>query len=299
MTEKRLFGSFPEALMAMILFLGTGYVKSAPLHDQTRGEDAESAESFGAEESEETQEAVLQSAHNAFEYGQYEETVNLLRPIVERGIEMEGADKVEALRLYSISLYLTGRKKGARLVFRELIALDSTMRLDPRLVPPQVVNAFDRVRREMLQEKVESLEPMKKRYAVLNFLPPAGQFQNREFAKAYSLLGAEILLLGLNLGSLAVLRTPKYRQGGDFVVQDIDGNIIEDNRKLAKAMRAVNYASFGALLGILVYGMIDGYIVMRRQVRTERARRRFLRRQVVFHPEASPRGGGMHLRMDF
>lgn len=298
MTEERLPG-FAKVLIAVIFFLFAGYAESAPL--QTTGQhisdDAEAAQ--GAEGEEETQEVVLQSAHNAFEYGQYEETVNLLRPLIERGLEMKKDDKTEALRLYSISLYLTGRKQGANLVFREMITLDPTMRLDPRLVPPQVVAAFDRVRREKLQEKVEALEPMKQRYAILNFLPPAGQFQNRQFVKAYSLLGAEVLLLALNLGSLAVLRAPKYRQGGDFVVQDIDGNIVEDNRKLAKAMRAVNYASFGVLLGTLVYGIIDGYIVMRRQIRIEREQRHFLRRQVVFYPEASTRGGGLSLRMDF
>jgi hypothetical protein len=242
---------------------------------------------------------ILRVAHNAFEYGQYEKTVSLLRPLVERGLIKEKTDKVEALRLYGIGLFLTGRKDGARLVFRRAIDLDPTLRLNPRLVPPQVVSAFDRVRKERLHERVRKLKPLKTRYAILNFLPPAGQFQNGQHVKAWSLLGAEVGLLSLNIASIAILRSSKYRHDGSFVVQDVDGKIVEDNRTLAKAMMALNYTSFALLIGTLIYGIVDGYIVMNRQIKKEKARRRFLRKQITVTPSASPSGGGLSLKVDF
>lgn len=238
-------------------------------------------------------------AHNAFEYGQYEKTVSLLRPLVERGLIKDTSDKVEALRLYGISLFLTGRKEGAILVFRRAIDLDPTLRLNPRLVPPQVVSAFDRVRKKRLHERVRKLKPLKERYAILNFLPPAGQFQNGEHVKAWSLLAAEVGLLSLNIASIAILRSSKYRHGGSFVVQDVDGKIVEDNRTLAKTMMALNYTSFALLIGTLVYGIVDGYLVMNRQIKKEKARRRFLRKQLTVTPLASPAGGGLSLEMGF
>jgi hypothetical protein len=227
---------------------------------------------------------IIRTAHNFFQYGQYEKVVSLLRPIIERGLINEKADLTEALRMYGISLFLTGRKPGALLVFGRVVDMDPTLRLDPRLVPPEVVTAFDKIRKQHLAKKVRRVRHTRSRYAVLNFIPPAGQFQNGQHLKAWLILAAEVSLLAVNLASYGVLRSKKYRHGGSYVVQNIHGEIVEDHRKLAKSMLGVNYASFGLLLATVVYGIVDGYVVMHRQEKKERKRRKFLEKQLSIAP---------------
>ncbi len=297
-TATSFFGSplcFATKKWRFILFFSVLVFSGNP----AAADPSETKKSQGTQEDKKSQEAILRSAHNTFEYGQFEKTVKILRPIIERGMKLDRADRIEALRIYGISLHLSGRKEGALIVFRKIVALDPTLRLSPRLVPPQVVESFELVRKETLKKEVRQLEPMKPKYAVLNFFPPAGQFQNGQHIKAWSLLGAEVGLLAINAASIAILRSSKYRHDGSFVIQDIDGNIVEDNRTLAKTMLAVNYVSFGLLVGVFIYGVIDGYIEMRKQIKKEKARRRFLQNQLVFFPSGAPQGGALNMKMRF
>ena len=225
--------------------------------------------------------------------------VSRLRPLIERGLIKQKADLTEALRIYGISLFLTGRKQGARLVFGQVVDLDPSLRLDPRLVPPEVVAAFDRVRKRHLAKKVTQTKSVSKRYAVLNFIPPAGQFQNEQHLKAWLILAAEVSLLAINLASYGVLRSKKYRHDGSYVVQNIYGEVVEDHRTLAKSMLGVNYASFGLLIATVVYGIVDGYIVMYRQEKKERKRIKFLEKQLSISPGGKDMDVGLSVSVSF
>jgi hypothetical protein len=93
----------------------------------------------------------------------------------------------------------------------------------------------------------------------LNFLPPAGQFQNRQRKKAYVLLASELTLLGLNLTSGILLRS---WQG--------DGSLFKGHEDAARALIPVNYVSFGALVSVILYGIVDGLTVGQRLNREDR-----------------------------
>ena len=217
---------------------------------------------------------IIQCVTAFFEHGQYRVVVRLLRPAIERNRIPQKADLVEALRMYGISLHLSGLKGAAEIVFYRLVTLDPRLKLDPRMVPPEVVLSFEKIRRRRLAEMLRKrkVKP-KRRYGILNFLPPAGQFQNRHKTKGWILLGLEVAFLATNIATYFALRSSGLKGDGNYVVQDIDGNIIDDNRTTARALLGVNYASFGLLMATLVYGMVDGWVYMRRLDRRDRCLR--------------------------
>ena len=228
---------------------------------------------------------VLQCAQDAYQYGDCKKAVALLRDPIERGANWPSqADEVEALRVYGICLQLTGRRQAARLVFQRLVERDDTVHLDPHLVPPDVIQAFRAVRKKLLARKLARMERRPRPLWLWNFLPPGGQIQNRQYWKAGIVGAGELLLFGVNLASYFVLTNSRYRQDGSFVRQASDGRILEDHRTLAKAMMGLNYASFALLVGTIVYGIIDGWLVMRARQRAFRRKVEFLRQQMAGEP---------------
>ncbi len=237
----------------------------------------------------------LDCAQDAFQYGKYDDVVRLLRVPVEEGAFRVQADQVEALRIYGIGLYLTNRRAAAALIFKRLVRLDPSLHLDPRLVPPEVVRAFKRIRAEVITRRLASVRKESRPLWLWNLIPPGGQIQNHQYVKAWLLGGGELIFLGLNLASYFVLTSDRYRKDGSYVVQDAEGNIIEDHRTLARSMQVVNYVSFGLLLGTLIYGVVDGWVVMHRVLVARQRRRALLLRQL----HASDSGTGALLRLSF
>ncbi|MCD6499471.1 MAG: hypothetical protein J7M25_14355 [Deltaproteobacteria bacterium] len=239
--------------------------------------------------------ARLQCAQESFQYGRYQEVVQALRDPIEQGRFAGQADLKEAMRIYGISLFLVGRKQAALLVFTRLSELAPTLRMDPRLVPPEVVQAYRSVRRKRLARRLHHLPKANTGSMVLNFLPPAGQFQNHQYVKASLILTAEVCLAAANATSWSILRSPKYRHDGSYVVQDAEGNIIEDHRTLAKSMLVVNYVSFALLIGTIIYGIVDGWVVLSHRRKAMKKRRQFLQQQL----RASPSSSSGTFAMDF
>ena len=237
-------------------------------------------------------------ASNQYAYGRYEKVVTLLRSVVERDLLKTRADRLEALRLYGICLHLTGRKAAALSVFRSLVRQAPRTRLDPRLVQPEVISAFESVRRPLqLKLRRNAHRALARRYTVLNFLPPAGQFQNGQWRKAVVLLGLEVCFLTANLVSFYMLRSTQLRQpDGTFVEKDADGNVVNDRRNLAKALIGINYASLGLLLGTLVYGIVDGLVY---NARENGRLRRLIERPLVILPMPTRAGAGIGLTLRY
>ncbi len=252
---------------------------------------------------------ILVQANNHYAYGRYETVVKLLRPIVERGLLKAKADRLEGLRLYGICLYLTQRKAAALQVFRSLIDLAPQTRLDPRIVQPEVVAAFERIRqphlrrlkrqaqRALRKRRDRARQAMARRWAVLNVIPVAGQFQNGHWKKGLVLLSVELAMLAANLTSYYLLRSKSLRQpDGTFVERDVDGNVLHDRRNLAKALMGINYGSLAVLLGTVVYGLVDGFYY---HYRHKRRLKRIIERPLSVLPLASPGGAGISLALKF
>jgi hypothetical protein len=216
-----------------------------------------------------TPETQLRHALDRFEFGDYASVVSELAALIDDrgGRALARADRLEALRAYGIACVLVGRPTAAEGAFLLLLESDPTARLDARLVRPEAVTVFDTVR---IRARDSLLAAYKKgrgrRYAVLNLLPPAGQLQNRDYKKGYSLLGVELALLGLNLTSGSLL----YSWRGS--AQDFPGHT-----HAAEALRPVNWVSFGALIGVVVYGIVDGFVVGHRRSRDEHVTEQKLR----------------------
>jgi hypothetical protein len=194
-------------------------------------------------------------------------------------------------------------------VFRSLIDQAPQTRLDPRIVQPEVVAAFERIRQSHLrrlkdqarragerrQDRARSA--LARRWTILNLIPGAGQLQNGHWRKGVVVLTLELTLLAAHVASYYLLRSGSLRQpDGTFVEKDADGNVVHDRRGLAKALIGVNYASLGLLLGTLVYGVVDGFYYHFRQ---NRRIRRIIERPLTVTPLSAPGGAGVSLTLKF
>jgi hypothetical protein len=188
---------------------------------------------------------ALRRGLQAFEYGQYAVAVALLRPLVEEEL-LHGADRVQALRAYGVALFLLGRRGGAEAAFLMLLREDPAARLDPALVPPEVIAFLDEVRarhRAVIQRAVTARRPS----AWLNLLPPLGQFQNGHRAKAWLVLSLEATFLAIDITTYWVARS----------MPRSDGSVPSEGK--FNAVKTLNIVSFCLLAGTVVYGVVDGF----------------------------------------
>jgi hypothetical protein len=216
-----------------------------------------------------TPDSQLHNALSRFEFGDYAAVVAALASLINDGgaRALKGADRLEALRAYGIACVLVGRPTEAEGAFLLLLEADPTARLDARLVRPEAVAVFDAVRIRARDSLLAAYRKGRgRRYAVLNLLPPAGQLQNRQYKKGYALLGVELALLGLNISSGSLL----YSWHGS-------AQNYADHESAVRALRPVNWVSFGALIGVVVYGIIDGFVVGHRRSVDEKATEQKLR----------------------
>ena len=187
----------------------------------------------------------LRRGLEAFEYGQYAAAVAVLRSLVEEE-RLHGADRIQALRAFGVSLFLLGRRGGAEAAFLMLLREEPTARLDPALVPPEVIAFLDEVRarhQAVIQRAVKARRPS----AWLNLLPPVGQFQNGHKGKGWLLLSLEVTFLAMDIATYFVARS----------IPRSDGTVPSEGK--FNAVKTLNIVSFSLLIGTVVYGIVDGF----------------------------------------
>ncbi|MEO6951991.1 MAG: hypothetical protein ABI321_09275 [Polyangia bacterium] len=251
-------------VLALLVIAGNARAELPPLVGEERVEPR--SPSPPATEARTTQ-VRLSSALHRFEFGDYEAVVAELESLVEaRATALSLADRLEALRAYGIACVLVGRRTAAEGAFLLLLEADPAAAMDPALVRPEAVQVFDDVRtRNRATLRAAYTRGRGRRHAVLNLLPPAGQLQNHEYKKGYTLLGIELALIALDVTSGSLL----YSWRGSH--QDFPGHA-----DAARALRPVNWVSFGTLIGVALYGIIDGFVVgHRRAAEEQRALDRF------------------------
>ncbi|NOZ85668.1 MAG: tetratricopeptide repeat protein [Deltaproteobacteria bacterium] len=223
----------------------------------------------------------LKRAENLLQYGEYgdaiSQLVELLYPV--RLDRREDANK--ARELLGVCYFYVGDLDKSRYEFIELLKMDPNHHLDPLLYPPPLVEFFDSIRTEIAEElkriKEERLAEERKRkkkeearkkaakkaekvyierHSKKNSLPlvfvpfGVGQFQNNDLTKGFAVLGGETALLALNIISYHVI----------VGLKNPDGTIPSRDMELAKGMRVTQMASLGALLVLIVYGVVDAWI---------------------------------------
>lgn len=204
---------------------------------------------------------IVRAALERYEVGDYEGVVTALRPLVDADAPgLSPADRVEALRTFGIASVLTGRRVAAEGAFVLLLRADPHAELDPTLVQPEAAAFFQEVRARWRAELVQVYRKSRgRRYGILNLLPPAGQFQNRERRKGYTLLAAEVALLTTNITTGVLLNQ-----------WEGPNHLFVGHESTARALMPVNIASFAVLLSVISYGIVDGFVVSRRLTLQER-----------------------------
>ncbi|MBW2733075.1 MAG: hypothetical protein JRH20_11845 [Deltaproteobacteria bacterium] len=180
--------------------------------------------------------------------GQYGAAVRELRPLVEWRTLADRADHLEALKTYGIALCLHGAHSAADRAFRALLRFDPAVGLDPRFVRPEAVAFFEGVRgryRREMDNLVATSAPQGS--ALVNLLPPWGQFRNGQNTKAKMLLGVEVVSALVSTATAVMLYSWRDEQG-----------TFGEHAGSADTLQRVNVISFALLAGALVYGVVDG-----------------------------------------
>ncbi|MBZ0233406.1 MAG: hypothetical protein K8M05_13845 [Deltaproteobacteria bacterium] len=167
------------------------------------------------------------------------------------------ADHAEAHRLLGIAEFYRQRYDSAEAHFHAYLRIELDGHLDIGLFAPDVVTFFDNVKAKHAAE-LRALRPRTRRWAVLNLVPPAGQFQNRQRAKGWVLGGLGATLLATNITTYVML---------DRWCSDLDRTCEDGSRSRAdsaRRMKTINSITGAALVGLYVYGVIDGFRHYRR-----------------------------------
>jgi hypothetical protein len=135
------------ALAATVLFV-TSASAQAPSPSPVDGA-APTATSTTATPAPETAERALALASYAFEYRDFARVVATLDPWVHPPRIADRARLAEAQRLLGISLHIQGNVEGAEAEFAAVLQVDPELRLDPFMVPPAVIDTFERLRASM------------------------------------------------------------------------------------------------------------------------------------------------------
>lgn len=195
----------------------------------------------------------LAAAQAHLEAGEYAQAAQLAGTLA-RDPSLGKPDRAEAWRVYGMALFFMGLREEAEAALFEYLKLEPDAHLDPALTPPEAVVFFEEVRSRHAGDLARLRpRPRRTRYAALNLLPPAGQFQNRERVKGWALGITEGLLLATSITTYVLL---------DDLCSPTDCG---DDVGTARTLQTVNLVSGGLLVVAVGYGIIDGFLVYRRQ----------------------------------
>ncbi len=178
----------------------------AATHDEAHGPPAGAAQPGAAAATESDAAVALERALAAYEYGDMDLVVDSARAVAEGRAHPTPTQRVQALRLLGIGLFLTGRPEGAETAFFDLLRQKPSARLDPTHARPDVVAFFENVR---TRHSAEIREAARNRpggkHLAWAFLPPAGQFQNGDRGRGVAFGALEVISLGVAIGTYAQL----------------------------------------------------------------------------------------------
>jgi len=192
---------------------------------------------------------ALSLATAAATAGDWETVARYVGPLLP-GASLGKGDRAEAHRLAGLSAYFLGRTEDAERELLEYLKLDPDARLDPAVVPPEAVTFFEDVRARHGAE-LRAMRPRGKRYFIMNFLPPLGQFQNGHKVKGWILAGGLVAFTAANVTTYLVLRD----MCGEHELCEESGS---SRASRARTLKAINVAAGIGAIALYVYGVIDG-----------------------------------------
>jgi len=206
---------------------------------------------------------TLRDGNTAAVAGDWSRVLQLVEPLFPR--PLGDADRAEAHRLAAIAACAQRRDDAAERHVLAYLRLEPFGQLDPALYPPEVVSFFNDVAARHAAE-LHVLRSPPRRSWLLSLVPPFGQLQNGDRAKAYVLGGTLGVLLATNLTTYYFLS--KWCQATDGPsgggLSCYNGG---DHNHEAARIRPTNIATGIGFLVIYAYGVADGLWGYHRQSR--------------------------------
>ena len=241
--------------------------------------------------------AELKRAKDRFEFGSYADCAGTLRQWLATEPALSDEQAVDAYRMLGISELQLGDQAQARAAFVNLLSFDPDFALDAFLVPPAVVDFFDKVkkehepalaplreRRRELREQQRLAEEAKRRLLaeeqartgpatklvrvqeriyLFNWLPlGAGQFQNGQNGKGTALAAGQIAAGLINLGAIVVhnqISDDRSRLCTSSQPGCSKPPYSDSDRTLLGRVEAVKYVSAALFWSLYAYGVWDAH----------------------------------------
>jgi hypothetical protein len=241
--------------------------------------------------------AELKRAKDRCAFGAWADCAGTLIPFLAREPVLSDDEAVEAWRLLGLSEFHLGDLPSARTAFVNLLSFDPDYTLDPFLVPPPIVDFFDRVKREseadlaplrerkralreqqrladeakrrlLAEEQARSGPPAKvikvqERIYLLNWLPfGAGQFQNGDRSKGTAIAVGELTLALVNVAALVAhgqIADDRSRMCTSSQPGCSAPPYTDDDRTLLGRLETVKYVSAGLFWALYGYGVWDAH----------------------------------------
>jgi tetratricopeptide (TPR) repeat protein len=239
----------------------------------------------------------LNRAKARFEYGAWADAAGALRQLLAKDPDLSDAEAIDAWRMLGIAEYHLGDLPQARAAFVNLLSFDPDFALDAFLVPPAIVEFFDRVKKEhepalaplrerrralreqqrladeakrrlLLEEQTRTGPPTKlvrvqERLYLFNWMPlGAGQFQNGDKAKGTAIASGQIVAGVVNLTAIIV----HNQLAEDRTRTCVSGQpgcsrppYTDSDRAVLGRVEAVKYVSAALFWALYAYGVWDAH----------------------------------------
>ncbi len=250
----------------------------------------------------------LKRARDRYEFGAWADAAGAVRELLAGHPNLGEAESIEAYRLLGLAEFQLGDKIQARDAFVHLLALEPDFKLDPFLVPPPIVEFFDKVkgerepelaplreRRRQLKEQQRLAEEARRKLLaeeqarsgppakilrveehiyLFNWLPlGAGQFQNGHRTKGIVIASTEVVLGIVNIGAILLhnqIASNNDRRCSVRGGPDCSNPPIPDSdRRLLSNIDTVKYISAGLFWAVYAYGVIDAHRFYVPRIETE------------------------------
>jgi tetratricopeptide (TPR) repeat protein len=265
--------------------------------------------------------AELKRGRDRLEFGAWADAAGAIRQLLDKHPDLPDPDAIEAYRILGIAEFNLGDQDQARSAFVNLLARDPDYALDAFLVPPAIVEFFDRVKREnepslgplrerkreareqarlaeearrklLAEEQARAGPPTKiirvqERLYLLNWMPlGAGQFQNGQPSKGTALAAGQVAAALVNLTAILLhnqIATDRLRTCVAGQPGCSRPPYSDSDRQLLQGIDVVKYSSAAVFWGLYAWGVWD-------------AHRNFI---PVVETEIAPKGTGATLRLQW
>ena len=252
--------------------------------------------------------ANLKRARDRFEFGAWADAAASIHAWVAEHPEPSGPEAIDAYRMLGISEFHLGNIAESREAFVGLLSQDPDYTLDPFLVPPPVVEFFDRVKKEhepaliplrerkralaeqqrladearrrlIAEEQARSGPPtrimrVEERHYAFNWMPfGSGQFQNGHKAKGTAIAAAQLALGATNLAAILIhnqIADDRSRRCSPSQAAGCSRPPYTDSdRDLLERIDVLKYASAALFWGVYAFGVYDAHRFYVPRIETE------------------------------